>query len=97
MRAGGMERHARRRLPQTPRHRDGIAHAVSTAETDMHFDRTEMIYYGIAGAIVAVLYQLGRAWQAGDVTTAFGSPLPAAAAIGAIAGILALAIRRAAG
>ena len=63
----------------------------------MQFDRTEMIYGGIGGAIVGIAYQLGRAGHGGDITSALDATLPAAAIVGAIAGILALAIRRAAG
>lgn len=63
----------------------------------MQFDRTEMIYRGVTGAIVGLAYQLGRAWQGGDISSALDATLPAAAIVGAIAGILALVIRRAAG
>lgn len=59
----------------------------------MKLDRTEMLYGGIAGALIGAGYQIGRAWFAGDVASAFDFGLGAAAAIGALAGILALALR----
>ena len=60
----------------------------------MQLDRTDIVYGGGAGAPIGLCYQLGRAWWEGDVTAGLNSGLLAAAAVGAVAGILALALRR---
>ncbi len=60
----------------------------------MQIDRNDILYGGIAGGLIGIGYQLGRAWYAGDITTAYDSTLLAAAAVGAIAGVLALTLRK---
>lgn len=60
----------------------------------MQIDRTDIVYGGTAGALLGLGYQLGRAWYAGDVTTALDASLLGAAAVGAIAGVLALTLRK---
>lgn len=59
----------------------------------MQIGKNDVIYGGGAGALIAVAYQFGRAWYAGDASTALDPSLLAAAAVGAVAGVLALALR----
>ncbi|MGD9784829.1 MAG: hypothetical protein AB7E80_11100 [Hyphomicrobiaceae bacterium] len=59
----------------------------------MPFNRPELIYAAIAGAVVGICYHAGRAWWAGDISSALEPGLTVAAAIGAAAGVLAMLLR----
>ncbi|MEW5962023.1 MAG: hypothetical protein AB1749_00525 [Pseudomonadota bacterium] len=63
----------------------------------MRLSHQELIYGGIAGAVVGILYRLISANWATPPETIGAADLGAAAAIGAIAGILAFLVRGATG
>lgn len=60
----------------------------------MNRDRAETIYGALAGALVANAYIFGRAWWGGDVSTGFDADLIGATLAGAIAGAVAMVLRR---
>ena len=60
-------------------------------------ETAETIYGAIAGAMLANAYIFGRAWWAGDVWTALDADLIGATLAGAIAGAVAMTLRRGAG
>lgn len=59
----------------------------------MRLSHQELIYGGVAGAVVGILYRVIAANWATPPEAIGGADLAAAAAIGAIAGILAFLVR----
>ncbi|MFN3868003.1 MAG: hypothetical protein ACK4MF_02925 [Hyphomicrobiaceae bacterium] len=57
-------------------------------------DTAETIYGAVVGAILANAYIFGRAWWAGDAAAGFDADLIGATLAGAIAGAVAMALRR---
>lgn len=56
-------------------------------------DRQELIYAGIAGALVALVYQMVKAHGAGNIADAFQLQLLPIMGVGALAGVAAIWLR----
>jgi hypothetical protein len=56
-------------------------------------ERQELIYAGIAGAAVALVYQLVKAHGAGNIADAFQPQLLPIMGVGALAGVAAIWLR----
>lgn len=59
----------------------------------MDTEKKELAWGGVAGAVVALGYQLLKAQQAGDIASAFNLTLIPIIGIGALAGVAAFWLR----